>query len=175
MRAFWISFDRISGILSLLGLVAPFVLAVLGLRKDQARRRPTSVPHFGFFGCSGCALGSALGFFLLYMVTCFGPPPGRGEDAEMGYTIAAPILSALERYHADHGSYPDALRALAPEYLRESQLPPLRKTPRDIGDEGFAYVVDISGFTMGFRYDGPGKNYCIYKSTTRRWSCGGLF
>jgi hypothetical protein len=175
MRAFWISFDRISGFLAIIALAAPFVLALWGMRREQRDRPPASVPHFGFFSCAGCAVGSVLGICLLFMVTCFGPPSGRGEAAEMGYAIAAPILSALERYHADHASYPESLRTLVPGYLSASRIPIPQDEPGDLGQEGFAYLVDSSGFTLGFRYTGPGINRCVYKSTTKHWSCSGYF
>ena len=175
MRAFWISFDRISGFLAIMALAAPFVLALWGVRREQRHRPPGSVPHFGSFSCGGCAIGSVLGICLLFMVTCFGPPSGRGEKAEIGYAIAAPILSALERYHADHTRYPDSLRTLVPSYLSASQIPLPQDGPRFFGQEGFAYLVDSSGFTLGFRYSGPGSNRCVYKSTAKRWSCGGLY
>ena len=33
------------------------------------------------------------------------------------------IVAALEKYHADHGHYPDTLWALQPEYIREIKQP----------------------------------------------------
>jgi hypothetical protein len=33
------------------------------------------------------------------------------------------VVDALERYHADHGNFPDALVALTPEYLPNIPLP----------------------------------------------------
>jgi hypothetical protein len=175
MRAFWISFDHISGFLVLMGLAAPFVFALWGLRRDQRRTQRGTVPHFGFYSFGGCALGSVFCLFLLFMVTCFGPPSGRGARAEAGYAIAAPILAALERYHADHGAYPESLNALLPDYLSPSEIPFPQERPGTLGEDGFAYSTDSSGFRLGFRYTGPGINRCIYKSATKHWSCGGYF
>jgi hypothetical protein len=175
MRTFWVSFDQIIGFLLLLGMAAPFVLALWGVRREQRNAPLGRVPHLGFFSCGGFALGSILGLSLIWMGRCIGAPPGRGEKAETGYAIAAPVLAALERYRADHAGYPDSLRALVPGYLNASQLPVLQNGPDYIGREGFAYVVDSSGFALGFRYTGPGVNRCIYKSMTKRWSCSGYF
>ena len=98
------------------------------------------------------------------------PPPGRGAKAARGYQRAAPVIAALAEYRRAHGTFPDSLAQLVPAYLPDSALAmPTRAQER----YPLEYRADSGGYQLGFRYVGPGMNFCRYHSASRQWSCGG--
>src|SRR5712691_11118039 len=93
------------------------------------------------------------------------PAPGKGPKAEAGYQRAAPVLAALEAYHAQHHNYPDSLAQLIAANLAQSTLLTAAVEYRHTGDD----------FQLSFRYFGPGVNDCTYLGSERQWSCSGHF
>ncbi len=92
------------------------------------------------------------------------PPPGEGSKAQAGYQRAAPVLTALAAYHAEHHNYPDSLVQLMPGLARSTLLAAAVEY-RHAGDD----------FELSFRYFGPGVNDCTYRGSERKWSCSGHF
>jgi hypothetical protein len=93
-------------------------------------------------------------------------PPGVGEKAEKGYAASQPVIAALEQYHADHGSYPEELTELIPEYLA---LNPLTTEVQD-----FSYSKNGESYSLSFHYLGPGMNTCNY-TPAEKWKCSGAY
>ncbi len=104
-----------------------------------------------------------------FLVAC--PGPGKGAKAERGYHRAAPVIAAIDRYHAATGEYPPSLEALTPQYLDSLSL----QRPENIQESTFEYHRLSDGFELSFRYVGPGMNTCTYRSSTKAWTCGGYF
>lgn len=94
-------------------------------------------------------------------------PPGVGEKAEMGYAISAPVIEALEKYKADHRSYPENLADLAPDYLPS--------IPTKTDELEFSYSSTGDGYRFSFHYRGPGMNTCTYASEAKDWQCSGAY
>jgi len=90
-------------------------------------------------------------------------PPGKGPRAEAGYERAAPILTALEGYHAQHNRYPDSLADLASDQVPRSTFTKAPFDYRRAGDD----------FELSFRYFGPGVNDCVFRASKRAWACSG--
>jgi hypothetical protein len=110
-----------------------------------------------------CGVCAVAGFNLL------GPyleKPGEGAKAETGYQNAERIISALERYHADKGSYPDTLQTLIPVYL--DKIPAAPQPSYD-----WEYRVKDARYLLTFRYVGPCMNQCTYGSDNPKWTCSG--
>ncbi len=100
------------------------------------------------------------------------PPPGVGPAARRGYQRSAPVIAALERYHAARGTYPDSLRQLVPAFLPDSALRlPHRKRERYPLD----YERTADGYMLAFRYTGPGNNTCSYTPASKEWTCNGYY
>jgi hypothetical protein len=93
-------------------------------------------------------------------------PPGVGEKAERGYAASEPVIAALEKFHADHGQYPELIVYLAPDYL------PVLWTGGD--DLDYSYSLGDGGYSFSFHYTGPGMNTCTYKPEAG-WHCSGAF
>ena len=109
--------------------------------------------------------------FCAVLVACWGPAPGKGPKAARGYASAPAMISAIERFRVTRGGYPATLDALVPDFLsREALLqgPAQREYP-------WEYQRDSVGYTLTFRYTGPGMNYCHYSPAKPRWKCGGYF
>jgi hypothetical protein len=94
-------------------------------------------------------------------------PPGVGEKADKGYKLSEPIIAALEQYKAGHGSYPQKLDELAPDYL---PVPPVSTDEID-----FFYSITGESYSFSFHYIGPGTNTCTYKPETKKWNCYGAY
>ena len=99
-------------------------------------------------------------------------PPGKGPKAERGYRRSAPVIAALDRYHAEHGQYPDSLRMLVPGFLPDSAL---RLPEREPERYPLEYGRTREGYDLTFRYTGPGMNDCTWHADTRKWACSGRF
>ena len=125
-----------------------------------------------------------IGCLALCMTSCLSSPPGEGRKAETGFRHATPVVAALEKFHQDRGSYPTELNELVPTYLSSEKL--LLPSPLHAGIERirstasynprmFSYDKDGDGYSLGFEYEGPGRNYCIYDSKTKAWHSGGYY
>lgn len=98
------------------------------------------------------------------------PPPGRGAVSERRYRDAAPIISALSAFHRARGFYPDSLVTLVPEFLTADLAIARRSSEEPLG-----YARTLAGYTLSFRYFGPGSNHCEYRPDASGWTCGGLY
>lgn len=117
--------------------------------------------------------------FLTTIIACYGrqlpkieflptdEPPGVGDKAEMGYAFSEPIIAALEQYKADHGSYPEKLAELAPDYLPAA--------PSKTDELDFSYSSTGDNYKFSFHYYGPGMNTCTYTPEEKEWDCSGAF
>jgi hypothetical protein len=121
----------------------------------------SSVFRMGYLGIVFCAL----------LAACWGPAPGRGEKAEHGFASAPPVIVAIERYRSARGQYPVTLEALVPDFLPRQAL---LHGPAQVGYP-WEYGRDSTGYTLTFRYTGPGMNSCHYSPAEPRWKCGGYF
>ena len=89
-----------------------------------------------------------------------------GPSAQDGEIRAAPILSALDEYKKDNGSYPAELDLLSPSYLSS--------IPRPAWRWPYAYEYElrkdefILSFMQGRNLDG---DYCGYSSQAKEWRC----
>lgn len=93
-------------------------------------------------------------------------PPGVGETADKGYAISEPVIAALEKFKSDHGSYPDELAGLVPDYLSE--------IPTTTGELDFSYTRNGESYAFSFHYRGPGLNTCTY-TPEEKWRCSGAY
>jgi len=98
---------------------------------------------------------------------CFGPPPGKGAKAELGYERCAPIIEALAAYRQRESAYPETLEAL----VTAKDLTAIPLGPQD-GILG--YTRTTRSYELSFHYEGPGMNNCTYKPESK-WSCSGYF
>jgi|SRR4051812_17732880 hypothetical protein len=103
--------------------------------------------------------------FAAVVITCVScqTPPGEGWKARAGYRDAQPVITALEKFHADRRRYPADLQELIPAYL--AHMP----------SRGFVYRGDGDSFWLQFSYTGPGMNHCSYDSQTRKWRARGYY
>jgi hypothetical protein len=93
-------------------------------------------------------------------------PPGVGVKAERGYRACEPVIAALTRYYEDHGSYPEKLEALLPDYLGEA--------PLTVNDMPILYRLTEQSYTLEFSFVGPGMNHCSY-TPEAKWDCYGFY
>lgn len=111
-----------------------------------------------------------LSILTLFVLSCFlvatPEPPGVGEKAEKGYAASELVISALEQYRADKGSYPEELAELIPEYLAVN---PLTTEVQD-----FSYLKNGESYSLSFHYLGPGMNTCKY-TPEEKWKCSGAY
>jgi hypothetical protein len=85
----------------------------------------------------------------------------QSQKAEKFYEEAALIVSALELYKNERGSYPASIDDLIPKYILK--MPNLK----------FYYVTENDTYIFVFKYEGPGVNSCKY-SPGKGWDCTGL-
>jgi hypothetical protein len=113
-----------------------------------------------------------------------GTPPGKGRKAAVGYRAAAPVIAALEKFHADRGQYPESLGELVPTYLLDlrallyrGRTQPVNAPGHDesIPEHEFGYRRDGNTYTLMFSYTGPGMNHCVYDSETKAWHARGYY
>jgi len=116
---------------------------------------------------------SSLNYLALSVVlTTCGLAPGEGPKAERGYQRAAPVIEALQSYHADHGAYPDSLPQLVPDYLAADALAlPEHEQER----YPLEYRVEAGIYALTFRYVGPGVNECTFRPDGNGWKCSGYY
>ena len=119
----------------------------------------------------------------LCLVGCW-TPPGKGPKARAGYRAAAPVITALEKFHADRGHYPESLGDLVPAYLPDrkdllyrGRAQPVNAPGHDesIPEDEFGYHRDGDTYILMFSYTGPGMSHCIYASGTRTWNARGYY
>ena len=110
--------------------------------------------------------------------------PGKGAKATAGYCAAAPVIAALERFHAERGDYPASLGELVPRYLPDQRtllvrgrVQPVNAPGHDasIPEQEFGYQRDGDKYTLLFGYTGPGINTCAYDSQTKTWHAAGHY
>jgi hypothetical protein len=120
----------------------------------------------------------------LCMTSCLSAPPGEGWKARAGFSHAAPVIAALEKFHQDRGSYPVELEELVPTYLSSEQLllpPPLRggiqriRSTTTHNPQMFSYDQEGDGYSLGFSYAEPGMNDCVYDSKKKSWQSSGYY
>ena len=124
-------------------------------------RLPSPISRLRRRGIAFCAL----------LVACLWPPPGKGAKADQGFARAPSVIAAIERYRTVHAEYPVALQALVPDFLPPDALlhgPAQSEYP-------WEYQRDSTGYTLTFRYTGPGMNFCHYSPAKPHWKCGGYF
>jgi hypothetical protein len=80
------------------------------------------------------------------------------------------VIEALAQYAARYDSLPASLRSLVPEFLEPSAL-----AVPDAPQESFPleYRRLDAGYSLTFRYVGPGINECRFESISSTWSCHG--
>lgn len=75
-----------------------------------------------------------------------------------------PLLAAIRAYHSDHGTYPQQLAELVPDYITEIPSP---------GYHGceWAYVRQMHGtkFILGVHPDSPWISNLTYYSSLDEW------
>jgi len=108
-----------------------------------------------------CAL---TGYFLWTSVTV--DPPGKGPQAELGYQVCAPVITALAHYHEQNNSYPKTLDLLVPTFL--VAVPAAQKNLE------IDYRANQTSYFLEFHYSGPGMNTCVYTPETG-WKCSGFY
>jgi len=101
---------------------------------------------------------------------CNGPAPGDSDEARQFKSDLSHAVTALEQYRNVTGSYPATLEMLVPRYAAPSDLHREGMRP----EYPLTYERTKSGYTLEFRYTGPGMNECTYTPQTE-WRCGGRF
>ncbi len=122
------------------------------------------------FFCFGLAVASVTlaGCNPFFLFHC---SPYGCAKAEDGRTRLQPVVDAIVAYSNAEGAYPDSVAVLVPSYLRE-----LPDQPEWAGhEEWWSYERTDSGFTVDFRYFGPGVNWCFWNSSNAKWQCGGYY
>lgn len=115
----------------------------------------------------------AIASIVLSLAAC--DAPGEGRNFERARYEAEAVMTAMSRYRADEGRYPQRLDALSPRYLPqaffEAGRPGRAATHFDVRN------VDAGGYDLAFGYNGPGINYCEYIRETAppRWDCSGHY
>ncbi|HEY9248630.1 MAG TPA: hypothetical protein VIO38_05845 [Rariglobus sp.] len=169
MHALWIAFDRAAPLFVILALLSPFIGVAVGSVFGSRRRDLSGGYHTGRFALGGFGAGILLCPVLLWL-SC--APPGEGAKAQRGYQRGSRVLAALEAYQRKTGHYPDSLPLLVPALLTAEAL----SAPQNAQEHyPLEYRRDGAGFSLTFRYVGPGMNRCTYDSATRSWSCSGLY
>ena len=120
--------------------------------RGEPKMRKLGYPIFELFVAAILFAGLILAFFSV-----------TGHDAIKETTKRGNIIvDALERYHSDHGKYPDVLAALIPEYEPNIPLPTwgLGEWIYDPTDSGFDLRVNESkntgdGNSRWLKYLGP--------------------
>jgi hypothetical protein len=166
----WVLVDRLRLGILLAAVLMPFIGLGLGIRWH--RRRPDRSAETVTAGSTiGCLTGVFAAAIPLYVGMCT-PPPGEGVQAWQGRARGAIVMRALDEYHATAHVFPDSLQELVPRWLPDSALVgPARRGP----GAPFVYARIQDGYTLSFRYVGPGMNTCEISSASRRWRCGGYF
>ncbi len=126
----------------------------------------------GLQGGSPVARSGSWAVIFYLAVACWGPDAGEGPKAESGYRRASVVIDALQRYHSAKRAFPDSLHQLVPDFMPAAALAvpsnPQERYPLE-------YQRETDGFSLGFRYVGPGMNKCRYSSQSPSWKCSGYY
>ena len=104
--------------------------------------------------------------------------------AHAGYSAARPVIAALEKFHHDHGQYPETLEELVHQYLADrrdllwqGRVQPLNAPGQNHTVEAhyLQYYRHGDDYTLGFSYSTWSMNRVAYDSRTREWSKSGYF
>jgi hypothetical protein len=154
----------VSRILFWSALVVPVVaaLVVWALRSRVPRSQRTRR------ALRALILWCSYSFVALFLNSCFIGDTGKRQ---LGRAVAAPVLAAIDQYHATVGGYPDSLPQLVPAYLTAARLHPPEER---LLNGPLRYTRDSTGFILAFNYLGPGANSCDI-SQSGYWSCGGFY
>jgi hypothetical protein len=98
-------------------------------------------------GMAGAAPFALAGLLVLASIKV-GQWQGEWFQAQSRDRIAPTVIAALERYRGDHGTYPEELENLVPQYLPEIPLP--RIGWLDSRDETFLYTYLGDSFLLEF-------------------------
>jgi hypothetical protein len=101
---------------------------------------------------------------LVAMMAC--AAPGEGRKAAAGYALCRPLIDALAEYHNQHGSYPETLEALVPDFVDA--------VPATYDNLPLEYTRTDTSYTLEFSYQRPGMNTCVYRPDGD-WTCSGYF
>ncbi|WP_145927219.1 hypothetical protein [Jeongeupia sp. USM3] len=96
-------------------------------------------------------------------------PPGEGEASLKAFKNLPVLIQALEKFHADNGSYPTDLEALIPRYL--AKLPDISSEKHNTS---LKYFSKGKVYELSFKYYRPGINSCTY-TFPQGWGCMGYF
>jgi hypothetical protein len=81
-----------------------------------------------------------------------------------------PLVHALSEFRSDRGKYPDSLEELVPAYL-----PALPKGDANQRPSDPEYGSAADGYSLSFRYSGPGLNSCHFDDNSDVWQCVGAY
>ena len=86
-----------------------------------------------------------------------------GRPSRIARENALPIVESLDRYHADHGYYPQTLDELVPTYLDDLRTPPMLW--------GWLYATEGDEFWLGFVDTAKREGYYldVFTATKREW------
>jgi hypothetical protein len=126
-----------------------------------------------------------IGCLGLFLTSCWTP-----HKARAGYHAAAPMITALEKFHDTRGAYPTNLIELVPAYLPNTKallisggVKPARSphddTPGNQPEESnlnwFWYQARGDSYSLIFRYSGWYMHVCAYDSGTKKWTTSGYY
>jgi hypothetical protein len=89
---------------------------------------------------------------------------------EKGSKPAKPVLVGLKEYRGAEGAPPVLLKELVPDHLTSSERAACEDALMDT-----TYRRTADGYTLCFRYYGPGVNDCCFESGSGVWTCNGYF
>jgi DMSO/TMAO reductase YedYZ molybdopterin-dependent catalytic subunit len=102
------------------------------------------------------------------LASCATPEKAPVEQA--GYRSAGAVITAIDKFHADHGRYPARLQELVPHYLR--QVHQVAVFDIRYGDlQGFEYYPKRDRYSLNFVYYtfGDDSQVRCYDSKSRTW------
>lgn len=117
----------------------------------------------GYLALFGVGICIFCGCALLVVAQLYGID---GPTVQEGQTRAELLLTALEQYKTDTGSYPPDLQTLIPTYLPE--------IPRPAPRWEYTYALEGSGseFVLSFEVGRNfGGDYCMFGSEAKLWTC----
>lgn len=161
---------------STLALVSALIVPAVGLyllgrhAPVQSGSTPQKMAH-ATISLGGCLLLVLYGVVAFTFGVCGGGEIGDAGKHRLARAYAAPVITALEQYHAAHEHYPLVLTDLTPSYLSRAQL---AAPERSLLQHPFEYHADSGSYRLTVVYAGPGINHCTYRPG-RSWECGGLF
>ncbi len=122
------------------------------------------------------AISLAAAALCLLLTGCFGPAPGHGAKANVGFRTGERVIVALDRFQGEHGHYPTKAEELVPRYLPSPDA--LAYTYHGDPNRVFYHREKDGSFSLEFGYVAGFPSYmnsCSYTSKTRRWRCVGYY